>query len=99
MACKALVDPVQNELSISIEKLHGLQGPVKIEKNKILKSKSIKNIKCLNRIAPLFKNFVLDHQDTIIYKLNLNQQIPDCQIIKEIPFIYVLSGSIEVILS
>jgi len=79
--------------------MHGNEGPLKIEKNKILKSKSIKHIKCLNRVAPLFKNFVLDYQDTIIYKLNVNQQIPNCQTIKEIPFIYVLSGSIEVILS
>ena len=65
MAQKAIVDPVQRELNNSIDMIHGF-AEIKTKKDlqKVSRARAVKNIKCLKRVPPVFKNYVLEHKDT-----------------------------------
>ena len=95
MAQKAIVDPVQRELTNSIDMIHGF-AEIKTKKDipKVSRARAVKNIKCLKRVPPVVKNYVLEHKDSKFIKLTHGEAIPDTQTVKDLSFVFVIRGTL-----
>jgi hypothetical protein len=68
-----------------------------IEQAKIGKNKVIKGISCLKRAHPLVRNFVLEQQNSRFITLGYGEELPNSETVKELDFVLVLRGSIQLI--